>query len=62
MELLINIYLVVAILTLLISGFGLLLGVEFEVEINNVWDLLVYSIFWFIHPLKSLVKLIVNIL
>jgi hypothetical protein len=58
MELIINIYLIIVLLSLIISGFCLLGLVEFDFEINNVWDYLIYSLFWFVHPLKSIIKLI----
>ena len=30
--------------------------------IDNYWDWIIYSLFWIIHPIKSIVKIIKNVI
>lgn len=57
MDILIDLYLVGIILTALLTGFLMLIMIDFE-EIDNVWDWMIYSIFWIKQPIKALIKLL----
>jgi hypothetical protein len=56
-NLILTIYFTIAVITAIISAFAVLYG-NLEDEIDDLWDWLVYSLFWIKQPLKALIKLL----
>ena len=60
-ETILIIYFSIAGISLLGTFFWLVGGEDIE-GMDNYWDWFVYSLFWIIQPIKSMVKLIKNII
>lgn len=57
LELVLSIYLFISAVTLVVTFFGIITGLEIE-EIDNFWDWVAYSLIWIKFPIKSILKLI----
>jgi K+-transporting ATPase A subunit len=55
-ETILTIYFFITLITLMVIGLAALQGIEPD-EVENIWDWLIYGIFWIIFPIKAIIKM-----
>lgn len=54
-----EIYFIIAFISAIVTT--ILICIEIKIEgIDNVWDWIIYNLFWIVHLIKAAVKFIIN--